>query len=131
VRRSTASVSYNAPIARWWQTTLALGHNSPSVGDASDAWLLESAAAATANLTVFARYEHVAKDELFLPDQPLYGRAFTIQKLSLGYVYDFAHLAGIRLGLGALLSAYDFPAALNGTYSSRPTSFMVFVRARL
>jgi hypothetical protein len=131
VRRTTASVSYNAPIARWWQTTLAFGHNAPSVGAASDAWLLESAAAVTTNLSVFARYEHVAKDELFLPDQPLYGRTFTIQKLSLGYVYDFAHLAGIRLGLGALLSAYDFPAALNSTYSSRPTSFMVFVRARL
>ncbi len=131
VRRTTASLSYNAPIGRWWQTTLALGHNAPSLGDASDAWLLESAAAVTANATVFARYEHVAKDELFLPEQPLYGRTFTIQKLSLGCVYDFAHLAGIRLGLGALLSGYDFPAVLNSTYSSRPTSFMVFVRARL
>jgi hypothetical protein len=131
VRRSTASVSYNAPVARWWQTTLALGHNAPSAGAASDAWLLESAAAVTHALTLFARYEHVAKDELFLPDQPLYGRTFTIQKLSIGYVYDFAHFAGIRFGLGALVSTYDFPATLNATYASRPTSFMVFIRARL
>jgi hypothetical protein len=131
MQRSTASVSYNAPIARWWQTTFAFGHNAPSQGNASDAWLLESAAAVTPALTLFARYEHVAKDELFVPGQSLYGRSFTIQKVSVGYVYDFAHLAGIRLGLGALLSGYDFPSSLNATYSARPTSFMVFVRARL
>jgi hypothetical protein len=131
VRRSSVSVSYNAPVAHWWQTTLAFGRNSPSAGEASDAWLLESSAAVTPALTLFARYEHVAKDELFLPGAPLYGRTFTIQKLSVGYVYDFAQLAGIRLGVGALVSTYEFPASLNATYASRPTSFMVFVRARL
>ena len=41
---------------------------------------LESSAAVAPALTLFARYEHVAKDELFLADQPLYGRTFTIQK---------------------------------------------------
>jgi hypothetical protein len=131
VRRSTVSVSYNAPLAQWWQTTLAFGHNAPSAGDASDAWLLESSAAVAPAVTLFARYEHVAKDELFLPDQPLYGRTFTIQKLSVGGVYDFAQLAGIRLGVGALVSAYDYPASLKANYGSHPSSFMVFLRARL
>ena len=131
VRRNTASVSYNAPVARWWQTTLAFGRNTPSAGAASDAWLIESAAGVTHALTLFARYEHVAKDELFLPDEPLYGRTFTIQKLSAGSVYDFARLAGIRFGVGALLSVYGYPASLNASYGSRPTSFMVFARARL
>ncbi len=131
VRRGTASVSYNAPVARWWQTTLAFGHNRPSRGASSDAWLVESAAALTDSLSVFARYEHVGKDELFLPDQPLHGRTFTIQKLSVGYVYDFARRSSVKLGLGALVSAYDYPATLNPTYGAHPTSFMVFVRARL
>ena len=131
VRRSTASVSYSAPVARWWQTTLAFGRNDPSAGAASNAWLAESAAAVTPALTLFMRYEHVAKDELFLPDQPLYGRTFTIQKLSVGGVYDFAHLAGIRFGVGALLSGYQYPGTLDASYGSHPTSFMVFVRARL
>jgi hypothetical protein len=131
VRRTTVSVSYNAPVARWWQSTLAFGHNVPSSGDASDAWLVESSAAVASALTLFARYEHVAKDELFLADQPLYGRTFTIQKFSIGSVYDFAHLAGISLGVGALVSAYSYPASLNASYGSHPTSFMVFMRARL
>jgi hypothetical protein len=131
VRRTTFSASYNAPVARWWQTTLAFGRNDPSSGPATDAWLLESAAAVTSALTVFARYEHAAKDELFLPDEPLYGRTFTIQKLSVGGVYDVARVAGVRFGIGALLSGYAYPDTLDASYGSHPTSFMVFVRARL
>ena len=131
VRRSTASVTYNAPLARWWQTMFAVGHNSPSSGAASTAWLLESAIRFPAPHTLFARLERVGKDELFLPGQPLYGQTFTIEKLSFGYIYDFLQFDALNLGLGGLFSVYSFPSALNTTYGSRPTSFMVFVRARL
>src|ERR1700733_15237731 len=73
VTRTTASVTYNAPLASWWQTTFAFGHNSPSQGAGSNAWLLESALKLGLAHTVFARAERVGKDELFLPGQPLYG----------------------------------------------------------
>jgi hypothetical protein len=33
--------------------------------------------------------------------------------------------------VGALVSAYSYPASLNESYGSHPTSFMVFMRARL
>ena len=69
--------------------------------------------------------------ELFEPGQPLYGPTFTIEKLSLGYIYDFLHIDGLSLGLGGLVSTYSYAATLNSTYGSRPTSFMVFARARL
>ena len=131
VRRSTASVSYNAPLGLWWQTTFAFGHNAPSSGEGSNAWLLESALKPGAAHTLFARAERVGKDELFLPDEPLYGHTFTIEKLSVGYIYDFLRFSSLSLGLGGLLSTYSFPSALNATYGYRPTSFMVFVRARL
>lgn len=131
LRRTTASVSYNAPLGVWWQTTLAFGHNSPSSGDPSDAWLLESSLKPAAAHTVFARLERVDKDELFLPAAALFGRSFTIQKLSVGYIYDFLRLGSLNLGFGGLISTYSFPATLNATYGERPTSFMVFVRARL
>jgi hypothetical protein len=131
VRRSTASFTYNAPLGRWWQTTFAVGHNSPSSGEGSTGWLLESAVKLGASHTLFARAERVGKDELFLPDQPLYGVTFTIVKVSAGYIYDFLHFDALSLGLGGLFSVYSFPAELNPTYGSRPTSFMVFVRARL
>jgi hypothetical protein len=131
VRRTTASAVYSAPLARWWQTTLAWGRNSPSAGRASDAWLLESAVNLARTHTVFVRFERVGKDELFLAGAPLDGRSFTINKVSLGYIRDLVHTGPLDLGLGGLLSAYSYPAALDATYGSHPTSFMVFVRARL
>lgn len=131
VRRTTVSVTYNAPLASWWQTTCAFGHNSPSQGAGSNAWLLESALKLGLAHTVFARAERVGKDELFLPGQPLYGPTYTIEKLSVGYIHDFVQLSALNLGLGGLVSTYSYPAALNAAYGYRPTSFMVFVRARL
>jgi hypothetical protein len=131
VQRTTASASYNAPLGQWWQTTLAWGRNSPSAGTASTGWLLESAAQPLLGHTFFGRIERVAKDELFLPDASLYGESFTINKLSLGYIYDVARLQSISFGVGGLFSVYSFPAALDNTYSAHPTSFMVFARARL
>jgi hypothetical protein len=132
VRRTTASVSYNAPFAgEWWQTTLAWGHNSPSQGAASSAWLLESALRLTAAQTLFGRAEHVAKDELFLPGTALFGESFMINQLSLGYIFDFARVQALTLGVGGLASTYSYPAALNPAYGYRPTSYMLFVRARL
>lgn len=132
VHRTTASVTYNAPWpGEWWQTTLAFGHNAPSQGVASSGWLLESALKLTAAQTLFARAERVAKDDLFLPGTPLYGAAFTVNKLSVGYIYDFAHLGPASCGVGGLLSEYSYPQALNATYGHRPTSFMLFARVRL
>lgn len=132
VQRTTASVSYNAPSpGEWWQTTLAWGHNAPSQGLATSGWLLESALRLTAAQTVFARAERVAKDELFLPGAPLYGERFTVNKVSLGYIYDFAEVRNLRFGVGGLASTYSYPAALNPAYGYRPTSYMLLVRARL
>ena len=48
----------------------------------------------------------------------------------MGYIYDFPTL-GALLGLGGLVSTYRYPATLNRGYGYRPTSFMVFMRARL
>ncbi len=129
--RTTASASYNAPALRWWQTTLAWGRNRPTAGEASAAWLLESAARIGAEDTVFGRLERVSKDELFLAGTALYGRGFDVGKLSLGYIRDFAHIEALELGLGGLVSLYSYPSALEPAYGRRPVSFMVFVRARL
>jgi hypothetical protein len=132
VRRTTASVSYNAhAFGEWWQTTLAWGRNSPSQGSGSSGWLLESALKLTATQTVFGRAEHVAKDELFLPGVPLYGESFMVNALSLGYIYDFLQLGSASFGVGGLASTYGYPPALDAVYGYRATSFMVFARVRL
>lgn len=131
VQRTTASATCNVPLGLSWQSTLAFGRNAPSVGAASNAWLLESELRLSTAHTVFARLERVGKDDLFLPGTALYGPVFTIEKVSVGYIYDFVHWRALGLGLGGLLSTYSFPSALNESYGYRPTSFMVFMRARL
>ena len=92
---------------------------------------MESALKIAGAHTWFSRLERVAKDELFLPGAALNGRSFTINTLSLGYIRDFAHRGALDLGLGGLISTYSYPSTLNAAYGGRPTSFMVFVRARL
>lgn len=132
VHRSTASASYNHMVSRiQWQTTFAFGRNDPDPGMASDAWLLESELVFADVHTFFARAERVAKDELFLPGQPLYGRTFTINSLSLGYIYDFARVEQARIGVGGLVTAYRYPSQLDEAYSDGPTSYMLFVRVKL
>jgi hypothetical protein len=131
VHRTTGSVSYNAPFGQWWQTTLAWGHNSPSQGAASSGWLLESALKLTASQTLFGRAERVAKDELFLAGAPLAGEMFSVEKLSLGYIYDFLERGALSIGIGGLASTYSYPAPLDPVYGYRATSYMLFLRARL
>lgn len=132
VRRSTASASYNRMLSRiQWQTTLAFGRNVPQPGVASDAWLLESTLILDSTYTFFARAERVAKDELFLPGQPLYGSTFTINSLSQGFIYEFDHVGPVRVGVGGLVSVYSYPSSLNAAYGEGPISYMLFTRLKL
>jgi hypothetical protein len=132
VRRGTASASYNRMLATvQWQTTFAFGRNDPQPRTSSDAWLLESELILADVHTLFGRAEHVAKDELFLPGQPLYGQTFTINSLSLGYIYDFTRLAQSRIGVGGLVTVYHYPSSLDATYDGGPVSTMLFLRIKL
>jgi hypothetical protein len=132
VHRTTASASYNRMLATvQWQTTFAFGRNAPDIGAASDAWLVESAVIVSDAHTVFGRAERVAKDELFTAGQALYGRTFTINSLSVGYIYDFAHLGHAHMGVGGLLSVYRYPKVLDASYGGDPLSYLLFLRVKL
>jgi hypothetical protein len=132
IHRTTASVSYNRMYpGLQWQTTLAWGHNDPQPGTASDAWLLESALRLGVAHTLFGRAESVGKDELFTPGQPLFGPTYTIDALSLGYVYDFTHLGPARVGVGAMGTLYRYPGSLDPVYGEGPVSYLLFARIRL
>ena len=66
VDRTTASAIYQRDFGGQWQTTLAWGRNSPTHGEATDAWLLESAVSLQQAHTFFGRAERADKNELFL-----------------------------------------------------------------
>ncbi|HEX7811435.1 MAG TPA: hypothetical protein VF460_05965 [Burkholderiales bacterium] len=132
VRRTTASAIYDTdlPIGKW-QTTFAWGRNVKDPGSTTDGYLLESALQMKRIHTVFARAEHVGKDELFDHDDPLHGQVFDVDKLSVGYLYDFYRARHVTVGLGGLVSGYRYPEELDAAYGKEPVSYMVFVQARL
>jgi hypothetical protein len=131
-QRVTASVSYHKS---WkdiqWQTTFAWGRNRNDPGKHLDGLLLESALNFRDQHTIFGRAERVDKDELFPSGHPLAGKEFTVNKISLGYIYDFMKLHQVKIGVGGLGSAHFLPGSLTPFYGDTPLSFLLFVRAKL
>ena len=75
--------------------------------------------------------ELVDKDELF-PDGggPVGIDSFRIGKYTVGGARDLVHDSTWQVALGADLSMYSKPAALNPYYGEHPVSFRVFLRVR-
>lgn len=129
--RLTASASYN-----WgWrgnpaQVTLAWGENRNKPGRTLEGFLIESAVHVENKHTVFGRAERVDKDELF-DSGPLAGRNFTVNKISLGYIYDFARWKRSQWGVGGVGSIHIVPSELKAAYGGTPGSLMLFARVKL
>jgi hypothetical protein len=133
IRRNTASVMYNKPLNADdnWQTTLAWGQNINSPGHTLNAYLLESTVNFSHKHTFFGRLEHLQEDELLHDPNPYTGQVFNVNKLSLGYIRDFAFLHNTQLGIGALASTYAIPGPLQQVYGQRPFSYMLFARIKI
>jgi len=124
VDRMTASVSYNRPLADGnRQTTAAWGENRKHA-QAQDGVLVESDWSTRSGHTIFGRAEWAAKDELFTVD-PLQHATFSVGKLSVGYIYDFAHPGHVGVGVG---SVYAILTDLEFSYGGSTFSFMLFVQ---
>lgn len=132
VGRLTASASYyHAWQSNIWATTFAWGQNRNDPGKVLDGFLLESTVVFANTHTIFARGERVSKDELFPPGSPMEGEEFTVNQISLGYIYDFASVRKLKFGIGGLGSVDILPSSLNAAYGDTPLSFMLFMRAKL
>jgi hypothetical protein len=134
-RRITSSATYNLPFGgNNWATTFAWGRKMNDPGHDLDGFLLESEIVLHDRNTIFARAERVDEDELFDDatgvETALRSRIFTVGKFSLGYIRDLPVAPHVKLGVGGLVSRYEFPAALDRAYGN-PTSYMVFLRVRL
>ena len=81
--------------------------------------------------SVFARFESAEKDELFLESEPLAGRVFRIEKLSVGYVRDFKLRANLKFGVGIEASQHFTPGALDFAYGKAPASYLLFMRVKV
>lgn len=132
--RTSASVSHHRVVPSLggaWQTTFAWGRNAKEPGTTTDALVLESAMQWRQAHTIFSRYEHVEKDELFGHHDPGHGQIFEVGKLSLGYLHTWSVTPRINFGLGAVVSQHFTPRSLDVEYGSDPQSFTVFARLSL
>ena len=127
--RQTASVEYNRPlVAGDWATTLLWGHVHKIATDTNlNSYLLESTLSFQRNYA-FSRLELVDKDELF-PQAPVHP-AYRIGAYTFGGVRDLIHDRAWQLALGADVTFYSKPTALDLAYGDHPVSFQIFVRMR-
>lgn len=133
VRRTSASIIYNKPLTQAnWQVTFAWGRNAKVGGKALDGFLLESALKIRDTHTFLGRFERVAKDELFPQEEdPLHGEKFNVNKLTLGYLYEFPAWRHMKWGLGGTLDVNMIPEKIHSAYGNTPVGYMLFVRVKL
>jgi hypothetical protein len=128
--RQTASVEYNRPLAAGnWATTLLWGRVHKIATDTTlNSYLLESTLSLRQRNYAFSRLELVDKDELF-PQAPVHP-AYRIGAYTIGGVRDIIQDRAWQLGLGADVTFYSKPAALDLAYGDHPVSFQIFLRMR-
>ena len=134
VVRSTVSAGWTRKSGQAISAvTVALGRNNTDHGNRS-AFLLEGARHWDAN-TVYGRFETVqVETALLLSDTLLTGPAADVKDpvfaFTLGGVHDVLAWRGFEGGVGADVTFYGVPAALQPAYSAHPVSFHVFFRLR-
>jgi hypothetical protein len=128
--RQTASVEYNRPLSHGsWATTLLWGRVHKIANRTNlNSYLLESTLNFRERNYLFTRLELVDKDELFPESaiQPTY----RIGAYTLGGDRDLIANRAWQLALGADVSVYSKPSALDASYGSHPVSFQIFLRMR-
>jgi len=128
--RQTASVEYNRALSGGnLATSIIWGRvHKIATGTNLNSYLLESTLNFQQRNYAFTRLELVDKDELF--PQAATHPAYRIGAYTFGGVRDLVHDHAWQLGLGADITVYSKPSALDLAYGSRPVSFQIFLRAR-
>lgn len=127
-----ASITFNQTILGGLaQTTLGMGRNSPSQGQASNAYLLESSWNIFSTNTLFYRLEKADKNELFDHDHSLAESNFNITKLSLGGEHGFESPQGLEKSIGVVGSLFNYPSTLNAYYGDHPTSILMYFKIKI
>jgi hypothetical protein len=76
---------------------------------------------------VTGRFEVADKDELFLEQL----EAVRIRAFTAGYTHDLATKSNLETGIGANITGYAIPAAIQPAYGAHPWGVNVYFRVRL
>ena len=141
VVRITASLHYTRPMADGsaWSTSLIWGRNHDIASQYNlNSYLLESVYPLTKKNFLTGRIELVDKDELFANDPAIEhqlertaGSTFRIQAYTVGYTRDIGTFKNVEAGLGANVTAYAIPSAIEPFYGDHPHGANIYLRLRL
>ena len=128
--RQTASVEYNRPLRDGsWASSLIWGRvHKIATGVNLNSYLLESTLNFRQRNYAFSRLELVDKDELF--PQAAVVSTYRIGAYTFGGVRDLIANKIWQMGLGADVTFYSKPGALDPVYGKQPVSFQIFLRMR-
>lgn len=139
--RMTSSLHYTRPTGHGhaWSTSFIWGQNlNLSNRRRVNSFLVETLLPISQKNFLTGRVEVVDKDELFSNDHTLEhelertaGSVFRIQAYTAGYTRDMGTFQNIQTGIGANVSSYVIPAAIQPYYGSQPWGVNFFVRFRI
>ena len=138
IRRMTASVMYNRPLARGnWTSTLLWGRNSVLGRHlVLNGYLAESTVRFHDRNYLWGRIENVDRtSELLLdgsPEPPGFEEQFLarVQAYTAGYDREFGWIPHLATALGGQLTFYGKPSVLTPFYGRHPFGVVFFVRLR-
>ena len=138
VRRMTASVMYNRPLARGnWSTTLLWGRNSDLSGHGVfNGYLAESTLHFLDRNNIWGRVENVDRTGDLLvggaPEPPNAPERFLarVQAYTAGYDREFPCVPHVSTALGGQVTFYGKPAFLTSIYGAHPVGVLLFLRFR-
>ncbi len=137
VRRMTASLMYNRPLANGnWATTFLWGRNQDlGQHQVFNAYLAESTLR-LGRQNLWGRIENVDRpNELILgenPEPPGFEEHFAarVQAYTFGYDHEIGHLPHLSIALGGQLSIYGKPGFLTSIYGDHPIGGVVLLRLK-
>jgi hypothetical protein len=141
VVRMTSSVHYTRPMGHGnhWSTSAIWGHNHNVQNQRNtNSYLVETLYPISAKNFLTGRVEVVDKDELFTNNHALEhqleltaGSVFRVQAYTAGYTRDIGTFQSVQTGLGANVSSYVIPSAIQPYYGQHPWGVNIFLRLRI
>lgn len=107
-----------------------LGVNENKPGNTLPAFLIEATYEYCKKHLFFTRFEIQKNDELFEEPDPFAGKIFRVEKLTLGYVYEFLSANHLKWGIGGLIDFPIVPDKIEPRYGNT-FSYMFFLQFRL
>jgi hypothetical protein len=137
IRRTTASISYNRPIANGnWSNMVLYGRNNVNDHFVLSSYLAESTLNFLSKNYVWTRLENVDRtNELLLdghaPPPGFHEEPYArVQAYTAGYSRDIARFGAWSMGIGGQVNWYGIPDKLRPLYGDRPHGGVVFIRFR-